>query len=72
MSGLLNESGLDEVLAGWDCVRKLSAFAFDHSLVLILLLQYETLVQGTKYLALHFCCLSEIILRRKLESIWIF
>ena len=33
----------------------------------ILLLRDETLVQGTKYLASHFCCFSRAMLHRNLE-----
>ena len=55
---------LDEIeVVGWDCVRKLNAF---EELAWILLLQDETLVQETKYLAFHFCCFSGIMLCRNL------
>ena len=51
MSGILHESFLGEVVAGWDRVRKLNAFE-EYCLVWILLLRDDTLVQGTKYLLL--------------------
>ena len=70
MSGILQESWLGEVAAGSDSVRKLYAFE-ERYLAGISLLQDETLVQGTKYLALHFCCFSGITLCRNLEYIHI-
>ena len=63
MSGILHESWLDKVVAGWNCVRKLNAFE-ECYLAWILLLQDETLVPEMKYLALHFCCFSGIMLHR--------
>ena len=51
MSGILHESWFGEVVAGWDCVRKLNAFK-EHYLTSILLLQDETLVLEMKYLSL--------------------
>ena len=66
MSGLLQESSLDEVVAKWDSVSKLNAFE-ERYLASILLLQDETLVQETKYLASQFCCFSKIMLHRNSE-----
>ena len=66
MSGILHKSWLGEVVARWDCVRKLNAFEECYH-AWILLLRDETLVQETKYLALHFCWFSGIILCRNLE-----
>ena len=66
MSGILHKNWLAEVVAEWDRVRKLNAFE-DSYLAWIFLLQDETLVQETKYLALHFCCFSGIMLHRNLE-----
>ena len=60
MSGILQKSLLGKVVAGWDRVRKLNAFG--EYLAWMLLLQDETLVLETKYLASHFCCFSGIIL----------
>ena len=66
MSGILHESWLGEVVAGWDRVRKLNAFE-EHYLAWILWLREETLVQEKKYLASHFCFYSGIMLHRDLE-----
>ena len=52
MSGILHESWLGKVVAGWDHVRKLNAFE-EHYPVWILWLRGETLVQEKKYLASH-------------------
>ena len=65
MSGLLQESSLDKVVAEWDSFSKLNAFE-ERYLASILLLQDETLVQETKYLASQFC-FSKIMLRRNIE-----
>ena len=66
MSGLLQESSLDKMVAEWDSFSKLNAFE-ERYLASILLLQDETLVQETKYLASQFCCFSKIMLRRNIE-----
>ena len=52
-SGILHRSLLGNVVAGWDHVRKWNAFE-EHYSAWIFLLWDETLVQETKYLALHF------------------
>ena len=65
MSGVLQESSLGKVVVWWDSIRKLYAFGECYLAGISLLLD-ETLVQGTKYLALHFCCFSEITLCRNL------
>ena len=70
MTGILHEIWLGDVLAGWDCVRKLNAFE-EHCLAWILLLQNETLVEEKRYLALHFGCFSGIMLSRNLEHLCI-
>ena len=44
-----------EGVAEWDHIRKLNTFE-ERYLAWTLLLQYETLVQETEYLASHFCC----------------
>ena len=66
VSGICHESWFGEVVAGWDCARKLNAFE-ECCLAWILLLQDEMLVQDTKYLALHFCFFPGIMLCRNLE-----
>ena len=66
MSGILHESWLGEVDVEWNCVRKLNAFE-ECYLAWILLLWDKNLVQETKYLALHFCYFSGIMLCRNLE-----
>ena len=54
ISGILHKRWLGKMVVGLDHVRKLNAFE-EHYLAGILFLQDETLVQETKYLALHFC-----------------
>ena len=66
ISGILHKRWLGKMVVGLDCVRKLNAFE-EHYLAWILFLQDETLVQETKYLALHFCWFSEIMLCWNLE-----
>ena len=50
ISGILQQSFLGEVIAGWDSVRKLNA-SEERDPAWMLLLPNETLVQETKYLA---------------------
>ena len=69
-NSIWHESWLGKVVAEWDGVRELNAFEKRY-LDWILLLQDETLVQETKYLALHFCCFSMIMLCRNLEYLCI-
>ena len=66
MSGILQESWLSKVVAGWDSVTKLYAFE-EHYLAWILLLQDEILLQGAEYLTSYFSCFSRVILFRNLE-----
>ena len=67
MSGILHESWLGEVVAGWDCVWKLNAF--EERYLAWTLLWDETLVQETKYFTPHLCCFYEIMLHRNLECL---
>ena len=65
MLGILHESWVGEVVAGWDRVRKLNSFE-ERYLFWIVLPRDETLIQENEYLASHFCFFSGIMLRRNL------